>query len=617
MKFFSFSLSDAILQAEEHFKCKQDKLKVTTIKSPRKRMFGIKKIQGEYEIEVIPDPVESTIMNEEIKNEDIFEELISEKFTEPTSIVAPESECEENLGEKITDPPIMQIKAKLSADKMQAILTINRVHGREYTSIDDIAITEVDAKNTKNTSSNKGYKVIPAPTPTLEECLDSLEQLGVVSELIDTDKINELLKLEGSNSITVANGIPPVNGTDSKIDLKFVRDNYRNPDFNTGKRVSLMDHTIIPDVKAGDVLAIKSAYATMGVDGKTVTGSAIKAKRGIDIPLKIGEGAELNEEESMVIATSNGRPDYKYGVVSVMPSFEISRDVSAETGNINFGGDIVIKGNVNENMKVTAGGNITIMGNVYQASISCNGNIKIQGHVLGGTVIAGESMVKFLSIIPLLKQLIYIIESMNIEDKNKDTDTGEHIISEHINESVMRAILNRTRNRINHIFDQLDNDVEKLSKKDKGDVVGLINKAKRALVGINAECVNDPSQLLIVTDEINYYIARTETLYDDQSDIYFKYAQNSFIQANGSIFVTDKGTYQCKMLAKDSIVYTGPSSVVRGGNLTAGKRMELVSVGLMSGNPTYCTVTEPGGKIDAKEFNNTVLNIAGELKTIN
>lgn len=84
---------------------------------------------------------------------------------------------------------------------------------------------------------------------------------------------------------------------------------------------------------------------------------------------------------------------------------------------------------------------------------------------------------------------------------------------------------------------------------------------------------------------------------NSMNDAVFEYGQNSFIQANGNIVITEKGCYQTNLMAKNAMLFKKPSSVVRGGLLIAGKCIKMGIVGTPSGVSTSCRVTDEDGKI--------------------
>lgn len=75
--------------------------------------------------------------------------------------------------------------------------------------------------------------------------------------------------------------------------------------------------------------------------------------------------------------------------VSIIPELVNDGDVDLSYGNINFNGDVLISGNVEEGMEVKSGGNIRIGGLVSRARIHAAGSIWIRGNILSSVVIAG------------------------------------------------------------------------------------------------------------------------------------------------------------------------------------------------------------------------------------
>ena len=67
-------------------------------------------------------------------------------------------------------------------------------------------------------------------------------------------------------------------------------------------------------------------------------------------------------DDIRIVATIPGRPVLEKGVVSVAPVLTIPGDVDADTGNIRFDGDVIIRGSVREGLKVVAGRDIIIGG---------------------------------------------------------------------------------------------------------------------------------------------------------------------------------------------------------------------------------------------------------------
>ncbi|MCM8901552.1 FapA family protein [Caldicoprobacter algeriensis] len=222
-------------------------------------------------------------------------------------------------------PPIARIEVDITPDKMKAILRIQKKPGKRY------FLRDIKPSNSIVISGD--YEEIPPPHISVEQCVSELIRNGVLQELILVEEIEKLLELLSGGSAVVAKGRPPIDGVDVRVEYYFSQHSFRNPDFDTDRRVDMMDHTVIPTVKIGQILAEKVASAIPGVDGMTVTGEVIRALPAKEAVFKAGKGAVILNNNRIVAAIS-GRPVLEKGVVSVNPVMNVPGDVDVSTGNI-------------------------------------------------------------------------------------------------------------------------------------------------------------------------------------------------------------------------------------------------------------------------------------------
>lgn len=76
--------------------------------------------------------------------------------------------------------------------------------------------------------------------------------------------------------------------------------------------------------------------------------------------------------------------------INVFPVYEVNGDVDYRTGNIDFVGTVVIRGNVLTGFRVRASGDIRIVGGIEGADIETDGSIEITEGILAG----GKGVVK-------------------------------------------------------------------------------------------------------------------------------------------------------------------------------------------------------------------------------
>ena len=102
-----------------------------------------------------------------------------------------------------------------------------------------------------------------------------------------------------------------------------------------------------------------------------------------------GQGSVMflgGEGNKKLFAADSGNLVYKGGRFNIETTFQISSDVDVKTGNIDFLGDVVIKGSVQEGYTVTAGKSITVLGMVTGATLTAQGDITVKNGVFASTV---------------------------------------------------------------------------------------------------------------------------------------------------------------------------------------------------------------------------------------
>ncbi len=221
--------------------------------------------------------------------------------------------------------------------------------------------------------------------PDPEEVVEVLKNAGVVIGIKEKEIHEYLDRIEYTQPLLAAEGEKPRHGKDAYVEYKvrvergpvsFEEDEKGNVDF---KNLNLFEN-----VTQGQTLAVK-VPPEQGIPGRTVTNMILPAKSGKDIKMPYGKGTMISEDGTEIIAATNGHVIFKNNKLSVDDVIVINGDVSLQSGgNINTLGSVVIKGNVQDNFEVKAGGNIEIMGNVGKAYIEAEGDILVFQVIAGG-----------------------------------------------------------------------------------------------------------------------------------------------------------------------------------------------------------------------------------------
>lgn len=133
------------------------------------------------------------------------------------------------------------------------------------------------------------------------------------------------------------------------------------------------------NVRAGQALCELPAAPTPGT---TVLGEIIPAPA---CPFALGERVAIDPSSpSRVVAVEPGCVRFASGRLSVEQHLEIPGDLDFKTGNIDFFGDVTVRGNVLDGFHIKSAKNVVIDGAVGAATIEAAGTLTIKGGVNGG-----------------------------------------------------------------------------------------------------------------------------------------------------------------------------------------------------------------------------------------
>ncbi|MFC4775368.1 DUF342 domain-containing protein [Paenibacillus sp. GCM10023252] len=195
----------------------------------------------------------------------------------------------------------------------------------------------------------------------------------------------------------IAQGEPVREGKDGSI--KMVHDMELEPDHRPVElqdgKVDFKEIVQLKNVKRGQLVA-ERMEPQLGLPGKTVTGEELPPKAGKQARIKAGKNVVLNGDQSALYSAIDGLVTMTdKDKINVFPVYEVNGDVDYRTGNIDFVGTVVIRGNVLTGFKVKASGDIRVVGGVEGAELESEGSIEITGGILAsnkGLVKAGKNV---------------------------------------------------------------------------------------------------------------------------------------------------------------------------------------------------------------------------------
>ncbi|MBE5935689.1 MAG: DUF342 domain-containing protein [Lachnospiraceae bacterium] len=208
---------------------------------------------------------------------------------------------------------------------------------------------------------------------TVDEIVDELHKFDII-EGINLDEIEHALS-DPYNQYLVAEGTNQRDGKDGYNEYFFDIEGKRQPKILEDGSVDYAHSEWYKCVAAGEVVA-KYHEATPGTDGTTVRGRTISANKGKELGIHEMEGCKLLDDKKTYVATINGKVELKGNKLIVTSMFELD-EVNPSIGNIDFNGDVIVKGNVGAGSVINATGDIFVQGFVEGAEITAGGSVEI------------------------------------------------------------------------------------------------------------------------------------------------------------------------------------------------------------------------------------------------
>ncbi len=279
--------------------------------------------------------------------------------------------------------------------------------------------------------------------------------IDVIEEYLKTNKIQfgikdaQLIKIWLAHAkiedepFVIAEGIIPEFPVNSKIEYYFKTDFKKAGKILSDGSIDFKDRGDIPFVTKETLLAEKT-MAVKGNSGIDIFGDEIPVAEPMDLFFGCSSGTRFSEDKLKIFADSDGMPHMDaMGNISVLSELTIQDDVDFETGNIDFDGNIVVKGGIKAGFSIKCA-NLTIK-NVEAAEIDLTGDLNVTSGIVNADIIkvqgtvqakyVNNSKIKAFGDIIIQKE---IIDSKLLLSGTCINETG-HIISSYI--SAKRGIV--------------------------------------------------------------------------------------------------------------------------------------------------------------------------------
>ncbi len=217
---------------------------------------------------------------------------------------------------------------------------------------------------------------------TYQQVCDELALKGVRYN-VDFEAIRAIFDNKTfGKSILAAKGDLAVDGINGSVIYHFDRTDaqvFKEDEFGN---VDLHDLGLIRNIDEGTVIA-EIIPETQGTPGRDVRGITVVQTPGKPPVYTVGPGVKLSDDGLVLSAAISGNLRWLKTYFVVEKDVTISGDVDVSVGNIDFIGDVTIKGNVEEGYEIKSGGNVNVYGSVTSAKIEAAGNISVRMGVVG------------------------------------------------------------------------------------------------------------------------------------------------------------------------------------------------------------------------------------------
>lgn len=235
--------------------------------------------------------------------------------------------------------------------------------------------------------SLKAYLQIPPNAtvfPIVKDLQTDLQNKGIIIG-IDHNAILQVASGKISNGfIEIAKGIAPQAGYPGKIEVLIDVSQVGKPRELVDGRVDHHEIGTVINVIKGLPLA-RHIPPGEGVDGRNIFGKPIAAPVPDDVHLSGGSGTCISsDDKNILLSEIDGAVTIRSdGFIEVKNQKIIEKDIDYSTGNINFPGDLIIKGSVRAGFFVEVLGDLHVLGSVENTQIKSMGNVDIEGGAVG------------------------------------------------------------------------------------------------------------------------------------------------------------------------------------------------------------------------------------------
>lgn len=250
-----------------------------------------------------------------------------------------------------------------------------RMDGRVEVQVDGVNSASIVLRRPKN-----GGKQV-----TLEDIRTELSNRGIVAGIDEYAYKRAVKNQVYDTPVRVASAVLPVKGENGSITFRFDKEHKLKPHQNEFGIANYRELDSIIAIHKNDIIA-DIFLPGEGTPGKNIFGEPIPAIPGDPPKITLGKNTLVTTDGTKVVAACDGHIIFGQGSFQVEEAVTIKTDLDLSVGNINFFGDVHVKGNVMEGFSINAGKNVKVDGSVFGGTITAGGDVTIAGGCINSKV---------------------------------------------------------------------------------------------------------------------------------------------------------------------------------------------------------------------------------------
>ncbi len=220
---------------------------------------------------------------------------------------------------------------------------------------------------------------------TIDAVVDAIRESKITYGLINEEIRKAVDGRWYNKSVCIACWKAPVDGQNGSVEYFYERNKVAAPVEDENGIVDYKNLGFITNIYKGTKIA-KITRPTEGEPGIDVLGRTVAQKRGTAAKITLGKGTAYRNNNTEIVAAVDGNLRYRTGGFTVDEDLILAGDVDISKGNINFIGNVTVRGSVFEGFRVISKKNITIEGSVTGAELTAGGNITIKLGCVGANI---------------------------------------------------------------------------------------------------------------------------------------------------------------------------------------------------------------------------------------